>query len=90
LRVESDGSVTEWGLPPLPLMTAFDPHDSKGSFHVWISGIGGPDALPDLIRALLRAFVGQNGPLDSIPDIDHFLKDRRQANPVLVLQTFFG
>jgi hypothetical protein len=87
LDVGADGTVTAFGLPPLPLMMVFDSHGGRGSFYVWSSGIG---ALPDLVGALLRAFIGQNGPMDSVPEIGHFLKDRRNANPVLVLKTYFG
>ena len=87
LDVTADGTVTAFGLPPLPLMTVFETQGARGSFYVWSSGLG---ALPDLVSALLRAFIGQNCPLDQIPEIGHFLKDRRVANPVLVLKTYFG
>jgi hypothetical protein len=87
LEVEADGTVTVFGLPPLPLMTIFETHGARGSFYVWSSGLG---ALPDLVSALLRAFIGQNCPIHEVPEIGHFLKDRRDANPVLILKTYFG
>jgi len=91
LETDDAGSVRVFGLPPLPLMHRFDANGARGSFSVFIASIGDADqALPDLTRAILTAFLVHSSPVDARPEIDHLLKDKRLANPLLVLRTYFG
>ena len=91
LEVDDAGVVTTFGLPPLPLMHRFDANGARGSFSVFIASIGDADqALPDLTRAILTAFLVHSSNVDERPEIDHLLKDKRKANPLLVLRTYYG
>ncbi len=92
LEVDQDtNEVTVFGLPPLPLMHKFDANGARGNFSVFIASIGDADqALPDLTRAILTAFLVHSSDVDTRPEIDHLLKDKRKANPLLVLRTYYG
>jgi hypothetical protein len=82
---DSSGVVRAFGYPPLPLMHRFDANGARGSFSVFIASIGDADqALPDLTRAILTAFLVHSSDIHERPEIDHLLKDKRKANPLLV------
>lgn len=88
---ERDSSVKCFGLPPLPLMHRFDANGARGNFSVFIASIGDADqALPDLTRAILTSFLVHSSNEDARPEINHLLKDKRKANPLLVLRTYYG
>lgn len=88
---EADGTVTCFGLPPLPLMHKFDTNGARGNFSVFIASIGDADqALPDLTRAILTSFLVHSSDVNTRPEIEHLLKDKRKANPLLVLRTYYG
>ena len=85
-----ESKVTAYGLPTLPIMLSFNSHGIRSNnFDVWFSSIGGGDALPDLVRALLRSFLVNTSGEDVLPDISHFLRDTRLADPVLLFNTYF-
>jgi len=85
-----ESKVTSYGLPTLPIMLSFNSHGIRSNnFDVWFSSIGGGDALPDLVRALLRSFLVNTSGEDVLPDISHFLRDSRLADPVLLFNTYF-
>lgn len=89
--VGPENDVRIFGLPPLPLMHKFDSNGARGNFSVFIASIGDADlALPDLTRAILTAFLVHSSEMDQRPEIDHLLKDKRKANPLLVLRTYYG
>ena len=91
LETDSENNVLVFGHPPLPLMHRFDANGARGNFSVFIASIGDADqALPDLTRAIITAFLVHSSSLDRRPEIDHLLKDRRKANPLLVLRTYYG
>jgi hypothetical protein len=92
LEVDIDeNAVTVFGLPPFPLMHKFDANGARGNFSVFIASIGDADqALPDLTRAILTAFLVHSSDVHSRPEINHLLKDKRKANPLLVLRTYHG
>lgn len=91
LETNERNDVTVFGLPPLPLMHRFDSNGARGNFSVFIASIGDADqALPDLTRAILTAFLVHSSDLNSRPEINHLLKDKRKANPLLVLRTYYG
>lgn len=92
LEVDDDTNlVTVFGLPPLPLMHKFDANGARGNFSVFIASIGDADqALPDLTRAILTAFLVHSSDVHTRPEVDHLLKDKRKANPLLVLRTYYG
>ena len=92
LEVDEDtNEVTAFGLPPLPLMHKFDANGARGNFSVFIASIGDADqALPDLTRAILTAFLVHSSDIDTRPEVNHLLKDKRKANPLLVLRTYYG
>jgi hypothetical protein len=88
---ERDSSVRCFGLPPLPLMHRFDANGARGNFSVFIASIGDADqALPDLTRAILTSFLVHSSDANARPEINHLLKDKRKANPLLVLRTYYG
>lgn len=91
LIVSRDGTIKAYGLPPLPVTLVFNSHISvtKG-FDNWFSAIGGKDLLPVLVRALLRSYLIDTDSKDELPEIDHFLTDRRVADPVLLYATYFS
>jgi len=91
-RVARDGTVNEFGVVPyLPITLAFNSHGIRSNnFDVWFSSIGGGDALPDLVRALLRSYMVDIGEEDEFPDVAHFLRDSRRADPVLLFNTYFS
>jgi hypothetical protein len=91
LTVAPDGTVVEFAsVPSLPITLTYNSHGIRASnFDVWFSSIGGGDALPDLVRALLRSFLVTTTSLDVMPDITHFLRDTRRADPVLLFHTYF-
>jgi hypothetical protein len=91
VTVASDGTVLEFAsVPPLPLTLSYNSHGIRASnFGVWFSSIGGGDALPDLVRALLRSYLVSTQAFDVLPDITHFLRDTRRADPVLLFHTYF-
>jgi len=89
--VGRENDVRVFGLPPLPLMHKFDSNGARGNFSVFIASIGDADlALPDLTRAILTAFLVHSSDVTCRPEIDHLLKDKRKANPLLVLRTYYG
>lgn len=91
LDVDDAGSVQIFGLPPLPLMHVFDADGARGSFSVFIASIGDADqALPDFTRATITSFLVHSSDVECRPEIDHLLKDKRKANPLLVLRTYYG
>lgn len=88
---EANSLVTCFGLPPLPLMHKFDSNGARGNFSVFIASIGDADqALPDLTRAILTSFLVHSSDMNTRPEINHLLKDKRKANPLLVLRTYYG
>jgi hypothetical protein len=91
LETDATNTVLAFGYPPLPLMHRFDANGARGNFSLFIASIGDADeAVPDLTRAIITAFLVHSSDLDSRPEIDHLLKDRRKANPLLVLRTYYG
>lgn len=91
LIIDTRGNVTAYGLPPFPVTLAFNSHMSgTKSFDTWFSAIGGKDALPVLVRALMRSYLIDTDTKDEQPEIDHFLTDRRVADPVLLYATYFS
>ena len=91
LETNADNLVRVFGLPPFPLMHKFDANGARGTFSVFIASIGDADqALPDLTRAILTSFLVHSSDVDTRPEIDHLLKDKRKANPLLVLRTYHG
>lgn len=91
IQTDEQSRVTAFGYPPLPLMHRFDANGARGSFSVFIASIGDADqALPDLTRAILTAFLVHSSNVEERPEIDHLLKDKRKANPLLVLRTYHG
>ena len=87
LEIEPDGSITSYGLPPLPLMHEFKGR-LEGPFEIWLANMGGPKGIPQLTEALLRNFPNS---IFNIPySIDHFLADKRVANPMEVSQKYDG
>jgi hypothetical protein len=92
LEVAQDGSqkVLVFGLPKLPLKLVFNSHGTGSkNYDVWFSSIGGGDSLPQIVRALLRAYLVETNSDDQFPDISHFLHDSRIADPVLLFNTYF-
>jgi hypothetical protein len=91
-HVARDGTVTEFGVVPyLPITLSFNAHGIRSNhFDVWFSSIGGGDSLPDLVRALLRSYMVDIGDEDEFPDVAHFLRDSRRADPVLLFNTYFS
>ncbi len=90
LEVARDGTILVYGLPPFPIMLAFNPHSIiSRKFDVWFSSVGGKDALPVIVRALLRAYLVDTEGKNEFPDIAHFLTDTRKADPVLIFNTYF-
>lgn len=88
---DSNFSVTCFGLPPLPLMHSIDTHRIGGTFANFIASVGEADkALPDFTRATITAFMINSSPLNKRPDLSHFLKDTRIANPLVCLREWFG
>lgn len=82
--------ITAYGLPRLPLKLVFNSHISGiRKYDIWFSSIGGADALPQIVRALLRAYLVEITSKDQFPDITHFLHDTRVADPVLLFNTYF-
>ena len=91
LETDAANNVVVFGQPPLPLMHKFDANGARGNFSVFIASIGDADqALPDLTRAILTAFLVHSSEIHARPDIEHLLKDKRVANPLLVLRTYYG
>jgi len=87
LEIEEDGTITSFGLPPLPLMHEFKGR-MEGPFDVWLANMGGPKGIPQLTESLLRNFP--NSRWDVPYSIDHFLLDKRVANPMEVSQKYDG
>ena len=91
LETDDSNFVRVFGMPPFPLMHKFDANGARGSFSVFIASIGDADqALPDLTRAILTAFLVHSSEISVRPEIGHLLKDKRKANPLLVLRTYYG
>lgn len=91
LETDMENNVLAFGYPPLPLMHRFDANGARGNFSVFIASIGDADeAIPDLTRAIITAFLVHSSELDARPEINHLLKDKRKANPLLVLRTYYG
>lgn len=92
--IEDDGTVTSFGLPALPIMLKYKANGSKDilntNFDVWMASIGGAQALPDLVGALLRWYLVNTDCEDVFPEITHFLRDTRRADPVLLYQTYLS
>jgi hypothetical protein len=94
LQEDDQGVVNAWGLPRLPLYLDFRPEFSpelSSRFPMWIVDAGGPNGIPEVIKACLRFFLVST-PEDSPSTMhwEHFLHDRRIANPSLVLQKYYG
>ena len=90
VQVARDGTIHAYGLPPFPLMLLFNTHGAPNkSYDSWFSSIGGKDALPIIVRALLRAYLVDTEGRDEFPEISHFLNDTRKADPVLIFNTYF-
>lgn len=91
LLVTPNGSVLAYGFPPFPVTLKFKSHlNAVKSFDNWFSSVGGKDTLPVLVRALLRSYLTDVNAKDDAPEIDHFLVDRRVADPVLLYNTYFS
>ena len=91
--IADDGTVLAFGLPPLPIMLRYKigcKATLNPSFDVWFSSIGGADALPELVRALLRSYLVNTSTGDVFPEITHFLRDTRVADPVLLYNTYLS
>lgn len=90
LVVDSNGTVLVFGLPPLPIKLTFNTQGSGSrNYDSWFSKIGGAEALPVLVRALLRSYLVDTSDQDVFPEISHFLNDTRKADPVLLFNTYF-
>jgi hypothetical protein len=88
---ESTMAVTSFVLPPFPLMHSVDTHGAGGKFDNFIASLGEADkALPDITRAILTAFLVNSTAVNVRPDLGHFLKDKRIANPLTCLREWFG
>jgi hypothetical protein len=90
LVVNGNGEVLVFGLPPLPLKLVFNTQGSGSrNYNSWFSKIGGAEALPVVVRALLRSYLVDTSDEDVFPEISHFLNDTRKADPVLLFNTYF-
>lgn len=86
-----DGTVVEFRLPPCQMIMSFDSHDIPTSDQeIWISSIGGKDALPELVTAVLRAFKMSANEEDVFPAITNYLSDDRRSNAVLLFNKYRG
>ncbi len=89
LFTNSQGDIMAFGLPPCPLIMTFNsqgiPTDNQS---VWFSSVGGRDALPELVSALMRAFTTSTSGPNVFPSIDSFLTDNRTANAVLLYSVY--
>lgn len=93
LEVDDSGNVLSYGLPPLPLMHLFDTQDISGTGGLmeFMARIGGPDgAIPELSRAYMSAFRRGSSMLNTVPDVEHCISDKRLADPVTVLNHYYG
>ena len=94
-RTKADGTMeyTKFGLPQLPVMLFFRPEctPDTSSFENWMATMGGPNGLPELVKAVLRCFFVQD---EASPEGDEswdiFLKDNRPANSALVLEKYYS
>lgn len=63
----------------------------SGGLTEFMARIGGPDgALPELSRAYMSAFRRGSSTLDTRPDVEHCISDKRLADPVTVLNHYYG
>lgn len=87
-----DGTVTAFGLPTLPIVLKFKTNALKNSsntdLRLWYSQLGAAQSLPELVSALLRSNLVNTE--KGFPEISHFLRDRRRADPVLLYNTYYG
>jgi hypothetical protein len=84
-----DGTVIEFRLPPCQMIMSFDSHDiPTDDQDIWISSIGGKDALPELVSAVLRAFKMSVNEEDVFPDITNYLTDDRRSNAVILFNKY--
>jgi hypothetical protein len=93
LEVDDAGTVLAYGLPPLPLMHRLDVQELAGCVNLeeFVARLGGADtALPELTRAYVASFKRGSAALDSHPEVDHCICDRRVADPVTRLNHYFG
>jgi hypothetical protein len=93
LKVDNEGNILCYSLPPLPLMHRVDIGDSSVavSLEQFMGILGGADgALPELSRACMAMFRRGSVPLDSRPDIEHCISDKRVADPVTRLNHYYG
>lgn len=96
LERNEDGEYTKFGLPKLPIWLNFRYEmtlDCNATQESWQADIGGTNGIPELPKTCLRSFLVQDlgAPQDVVYQTwDHFLRDRRHANPSLVLQEYYG
>ena len=96
LERSEEGLYCKFGLPPLPLWLSFCPEtvlDSTISQENWLVEIGGPNGIPELTKTCLRSFLVQDlgaSQASIYQTWEHFLRDKRPANPSLVLQEYYG
>lgn len=92
-RGKAGEELTQFGLPPLPIVLKFVPIVScerYSSIEIWIAEtLGGPNGLPDLVKTCLRTFLLQDQQPEQI-NWDLFLTDDRPANPALALEKYYG
>ena len=92
----SGGAYTQFGLPRLPLWLDFEAEfkpDFSASMDNWLADVGGANGIPELVKTCLRSFLVQDlgATQESIWQTwDHFLRDRRPADPSLVLSEYYG
>jgi len=66
-------------------------YDSQvSSFQVWLSNIGGPDGLPELTQALLRAFHSKSSEVNAYPNIKHFITGWQPFTPIRWSEMYSG
>lgn len=91
LYTDDNGAVTCFTLPPMPLMLQFEIGLIRSSCQdTWLTNIGGADGLPEYVKALLRSFLIPSSPLDTFPDISHFLVDAKEITPMRVHAKYFS
>jgi hypothetical protein len=91
LLVSEQGEIQAFGIPPFPLVMRFTTRNALcKNYDTWFAYIGGKDALPMIVRALLRSFCSvQDESSHEFPDISHFLTDTREADAVTLDETYF-
>jgi hypothetical protein len=90
LEFDSTFRIIKFGLPPFPLLHDFVYDSQVSSFQVWLSNIGGPDGLPELTQALLRAFQSKSSKVEVYPNIKHFITAWLPFTPIRWNETYSG